>query len=109
MKLNGVSPNALAQRGNNVLVSLGAANAVAVIRKRAVVARFRRRLVSHRCRPGHAAVYVINGKGEGTRPNPYFRPQRKGDYDYIATLEYGSIRSLDPNAAGPPNQQGAIG
>jgi YVTN family beta-propeller protein len=109
MKLNGVSPNALVQRGNDVLASLGGANTIAVIRNRSVVARLAAGWYPTDVVPAGSRLYVINGKGEGTRPNPYFRPQRKGDYDYIATLEYGSIRTLDPNAASPPNPQGAIG
>ena len=110
MKVYGVSPNALALHGDSVFVSLGAANAVAVIRNRAVVDRLAAGWYPTDVVPVGERLYIIDGKGEGSRPNPYFQPKRKSDFDYIATLEYGSIRTSDPHAAGRlPNPAGALG
>ena len=110
MMLDGVSPNALAQHGDAVFVSLGAANAIAVVRGHAVVERLAAGWYPTDVVPVGERLYIIDGKGEGSPPNPYFQPQRKSDFDYIATLEYGSIRTSDLHAAGRlPNPQGALG
>ena len=107
MNLDGVSPNALAQRGDSVFVSLGAANAIAVIRNRAVVDRLAAGWYPTDVVPIGQRLYVIDGKGEGSPPNPNFKPQRRSNYDYIAALQYGSIRTHDLHAAAAPNPQGA--
>jgi DNA-binding beta-propeller fold protein YncE len=109
--LVGASPNALALRGNAVFVSLGAANSVAVIRNRRVVGRLDAGWYPTDVVPVENRLFIINGKGEGTRPNPYFEPQHPGYYDYIASIQYGSIRVLDPTTEplGAGNPQGAQG
>ncbi|HTA37992.1 MAG TPA: alkaline phosphatase family protein [Candidatus Acidoferrales bacterium] len=109
MKLDGVSPNALSQHGDTVFASLGAANTIAVIRNRTVVDRLAAGWYPTDVVPIGDRLYIIDGKGEGSSPNPYFRPHSKSDYEYIATLEYGSIRTHDLHAAAGPNAQGAIG
>jgi Phosphoesterase family len=110
MKLDGVSPNALALQKGSLFVSLGAANTIAVIRDSVVVDRLAAGWYPTDVVPIGQRLYIIDGKGEGTRPNPNFKPQRKGDYDYIATLQYGSIRTSDLHSSGhQQNPQGAIG
>lgn len=110
MLLDGLSPNALALQGGSIFVSLGAANTIAVIRNGVVVDRLAAGWYPTDIVPIGQRLYVVDGKGEGSPPNPYFRPQGKSDYDYIATLQYGSIRTVDlRSAAHPSNPQGAIG
>jgi YVTN family beta-propeller protein len=110
MQLDGVSPNALAQHGDSVFVSLGAANTIAVIRNRTVVDRLAAGWYPTDVVPVGERLYIIDGKGEGSPPNPNFKPQSKSFYDYIATLQYGSVRTSDLHVPGHlPNPQGAIG
>jgi hypothetical protein len=54
-------------------------------------------------------LYVIDGKGEGTKPNLDFDVMSRSFHDYVASIEYGSIRVINLNAAQPPNPQGAQG
>jgi DNA-binding beta-propeller fold protein YncE len=108
--LTGVSPNALARDGETIYVSLGAANAIAVIRDRRVVARVPAGWYPTDVVPLERRLFVIDGKGEGTRPNPRFNPASDGDIDYIAAIQYGSIRAYDLSRGfGATNPQGAIG
>ncbi len=110
MGLDGVSPNALVQHGDSVLVSLAAANTIAVIRNRAIVTRLAAGWYPTDVVPIGQRLYIIDGKGEGSTSNPNFKPQRKGSYDYIAALQYGSIRAVDVRATDNlPNPQGALG
>jgi hypothetical protein len=110
MGLDGVSPNALVRQGDSVLVSLGAANAIAIIRNRTVVDRIPAGWYPTDAVPIGKRLYIIDGKGEGSTANPYFRPRRNRDYDYIASLQYGSIRTYDLGAiAHPVTPAGAIG
>lgn len=110
-ELAGVSPNALARSGDTIFASLGAANAVAVLRFRHVVGRLEAGWYPTDVVPVGARLYVIDGKGEGTRPNPHFIAQHRGDNDYVAAIQYGSIRTIDltRNLPGAGNPQGATG
>ncbi|HTV91516.1 MAG TPA: alkaline phosphatase family protein [Verrucomicrobiae bacterium] len=107
--LDGLSPNALAQSGDAIFVSLGAANAVAVIRHGAVVQRIAAGWYPTDMVPIGHMLYIIDGKGEGSPPNPRFDPKGKSFFDYIAALQYGSIRAVDLRHAGAPNPIGAVG
>jgi DNA-binding beta-propeller fold protein YncE len=94
-RLAGVSPNALARRGKLVFVSLGAANSVAVIRDDQVIVRIAAGWYPTDVVPIGARLYLIDGKGERTRPNPLFDPKSKSFNGYVASIQYGSIRTFD--------------
>jgi len=100
-RLAGVSPNALAVRGGTVFVSLGAANSIAVIRGRRVVGRIAAGWYPTDVVPVGDRLFIVNGKGEGTRPNPYLSRVSANYYDYVAAIEYGSIRAYDLSARAP--------
>jgi DNA-binding beta-propeller fold protein YncE len=110
-RLAGVSPNALAWRNRSLFVSLGAANSIAIVRNRMLVGRIPAGWYPTDVVPIGNRLYIINGKGEGTRPNPYFNARdSKSNYDYVASIQYGSIRIVDLSRhtmAGNP--QGATG
>lgn len=107
----GASPNALASSGSDVFVSLGAANQIAVIRNHEVVAHVAAGWYPTDVVPALGRLYVLNGKGEGTRPNPFFDPKGKSDRDYVAAIQFGSIRAVPfpDKAATQQNPQGSIG
>ncbi len=109
--LGGLSPNALARQGHTIFVSLGAANSVGVIRDDRVVGRIAAGWYPTDVVPLGRRLFIIDGKGEGTRPNPHFIAQRPGYLDYIASIQYGSIRTYDLSrgTAGTGNPQGARG
>lgn len=105
----GSSPNALAAQGGSVFVSLGAANEIAVLRDGRVSARLPAGWYPTDAIPNGNRLYVINGKGEGTKANPNFDVMSRGYHDYIAAIQFGSIRELKlDGGATPPNPQGAI-
>lgn len=110
-RLAGVSPNALAARGNTIFVSLGAANSIAVLQGGRVAGRMPAGWYPTDVVPIGSRLFVIDGKGEGTSPNPYFKSQiSKSEYGYIATIEYGSIRVYGlPAAAYGGSPQGSLG
>lgn len=105
-RLAGVSPNALARRGDLVFASLGAANSVAVVRGDQAVGRIAAGWYPTDIVPIGARLYLIDGKGERTRPNPQFDPKSKSNDGYVASIQYGSIRTFDlakiPGSAGNP-------
>ncbi len=70
-RLDGVSPNALAAKGDTLFVSLGAANSIGVVRDRRVVGRIPAGWYPTDIVPVGDRLLIVNGKGEGTRPNPY--------------------------------------
>jgi DNA-binding beta-propeller fold protein YncE len=107
----GVSPNALAWRGNSLYVSLGAANSIAIVRNQRLVGRIPAGWYPTDVVPLGNRLYIVNGKGEGTRPNPYFNPKdSESNYDYVASIQYGSIRIADLSRhTVPGNPQGAAG
>ncbi|HEV3090388.1 MAG TPA: alkaline phosphatase family protein [Candidatus Cybelea sp.] len=106
----GVSPNALSAQGDTLYVSLAAANEIAVIRNRAVVARIPAGWYPTDAVPLGGKLYIVDGKGEGTRPNPRFDPRSESNVDYVAAIQFGSIRAYDLSAdSAAGNPQGATG
>jgi YVTN family beta-propeller protein len=106
----GSSPNALAAEGNSIFVSLGAANEVAILRNGRVAARLPAGWYPTAVVPRGHQLYIIDGKGEGTKSNPDFNVMSRSFHDYIAAIQYGSIREIGLNRADlAPNPQGAQG
>src|SRR5579862_6683110 len=91
----GTSPNALARQGETIFASAGASNSIVAIRNDRVAGRIAAGWYPTDVVPIGKRLYIIDGKGEGTRPNPNFMPQKPGYYDYIASIQYGSIRTYD--------------
>jgi YVTN family beta-propeller protein len=91
----GASPNALAVAPDGTLyASLGAENAVAQIRNNAVVARAPAGWYPTGVALAGNVVYVSNGRGEGSRANPDFRPEHRHDPEYVASAMTGSVRAI---------------
>ncbi|MGB8626775.1 MAG: alkaline phosphatase family protein, partial [Candidatus Cybelea sp.] len=105
----GSSPNALALEGDRLFVSLGAANEVVVLRSGRIAARLPAGWYPTDIVPLGNDLFVINGKGEGTKPNPAFDVMSRSNRDYIAAIQFGSIREISTSAALPPSPQGAQG
>jgi DNA-binding beta-propeller fold protein YncE len=107
----GVSPNALTREGDAIYASLGAANDIAVIRDRSVVARIPAGWYPTDVVVLGQRLYIIDGKGEGTRPNPRYVSGSHSDVDYVAAIQFGSIRTYDlsQHVADVGNPQGAAG
>jgi YVTN family beta-propeller protein len=107
----GVSPNALTSEGDAIYASLGAANDIAVIRDRRVVARIPAGWYPTDVVVRGQRLYIIDGKGEGTRPNPRYVSGSHSDVDYVAAIQYGSIRTYDlsQHVSDSGNPQGAAG
>lgn len=105
----GVSPNAIFAEGATIFVSLGAANSVAVVRSGRVAGLMEAGWYPTDVLAIGARLYVLDGKGEGARPNPQLRPGR--DRDYIGAIEFGSLRAYEIlDAMGDRgNPQGAVG
>ena len=110
-RLDGVSPNALAAKGDTIFVSLGAANTIGVIRNRRLVGRIAAGWYPTDVVPVGDRLFIVNGKGEGTRPNPHLSRISGNYHDYVAAIEYGSIRAYDLSTepAGSGALQGAQG
>jgi DNA-binding beta-propeller fold protein YncE len=103
----GSSPNAIASQGDAIFVSLGAANEIAVVRGGAVTERIPAGWYPTDAVPIGSRLFIIDGKGEGTKPNPGFEVTSSGFRDYVAAIEDGSIRIVTLAAAAPPaNPQG---
>ncbi|HEX8805472.1 MAG TPA: bifunctional YncE family protein/alkaline phosphatase family protein, partial [Candidatus Aquilonibacter sp.] len=91
----GASPNALAVAPDGTLyASLGAENAVAQIRNGAVIARAPAGWYPTGIAIAGNVIYVSNGRGEGSRANPDFRPEHRHDPEYVASAMTGSVRAL---------------
>ena len=92
----GASPNGLAVAADGTLyVSLGAQNAVAEIRDGRVVARVPAGWYPTGVAVDAKNVYVIDGKGESSHPNPAFDSTRSGnDPNYVGRLLAGSLRAI---------------
>lgn len=105
----GSSPDALAFDGGTLYVSLGSANAIVAIRNGRIVARYPAGWYPTGVAAGKSRLYVIDGKGESTKPNAGFNVMGRSYYQYIAAIQYGSIRSIDLRAQALPNPQGAQG
>jgi DNA-binding beta-propeller fold protein YncE len=110
-RLSGSSPNALAAQGDLVFASLGAANSVAVLRDRRLVTRIAAGWYPTDVVPIGQRLYIIDGKGERTRPNPRFNPKSTSNVDYIGAIQFGSIRTFDLAGLGASvgNPQGSDG
>ncbi|HVR47325.1 MAG TPA: alkaline phosphatase family protein [Candidatus Binatia bacterium] len=103
----GSSPNSLSARGDSVFVTLGAANEVAVLRNGAVAARLPTGWYPTAAVAAGDRLLVVDGKGEGTKPNPDFDVFSHSNRGYIAATQFGSIRVVALNGGAPPNPQGA--
>ena len=94
----GASPNALwigSWPNSPVFASLGAENAVAVIRNDRVVERIPTGWYPTGVALGRGdTLFVSDGKGEGMRANPQFNPYLHRDAEYVATTLYGSVRAI---------------
>lgn len=111
VRIPGTSPNALAARSGLVFVSLGAANSVAVLRDHRIVTRIAAGWYPTDIVPIGDRLYMIDGKGERSRPNPQFDFRSSSNIGYIGATEFGSIRTFDlsllSTSSGSP--QGAVG
>ncbi|HVN68712.1 MAG TPA: bifunctional YncE family protein/alkaline phosphatase family protein [Candidatus Binatia bacterium] len=109
-RLYGASPNALAFANGTLYVSLGAANTVAAIRDGRVVGRIDAGRYPTDIVALHDRLYVVDGKGEAVPANPRFEVFTRSNVDYVAAIEFGSIRAYAlPGAIGPGTPQGATG
>jgi hypothetical protein len=91
----GVSPNAISFSGNSTFVSLAAANSIAVIRNRALAGRTQAGWYPTDVAAVGDTLYVLDGKGEGSRPNVRYRNAMHSDVDYIGAIEFGSLRAYN--------------
>jgi DNA-binding beta-propeller fold protein YncE len=96
----GANPNAIAVGATNVYVSLGAENAIAVIRAGRVVGR-----IPTGWYPSGVALgpddrlYVADAKGESSPANPGYNPYLPGKHvGYVGSSLDGSIRLVDAHA-----------
>jgi YVTN family beta-propeller protein len=95
----GASPNALFVRGGALFVSLGAQNAVGVIRD----GRLTERIPAGRYPTGVAVasngtLYVVNGQGERAPANPQFNPLNRKTGGYVGEITVGSVREVPSSA-----------
>jgi YVTN family beta-propeller protein len=95
----GASPNALAVHGDDLFVTLGAENAIALVRNDRVVER-----IGTGWYPTGVAVasdgtlYVSDGRGEGMHANPQFNPFNHHSPGYVGLITTGTVRAIAPNA-----------
>jgi YVTN family beta-propeller protein len=95
----GASPNALAVHGNDLFVSLGAENAVALVRNGHVVERIPAGWYPTGVAVGKdGTLYVSDGKGEGMPANPQFNPLKDNSPGYVGDITLGSIRAIPRSA-----------
>jgi YVTN family beta-propeller protein len=95
----GASPNALAIAPDGTLyASLGAENAVAQIRGDRVIARAPAGWYPTGVAVAGNFIYVSNGRGEGSRANPDFRPEHRHDPEYVGSAMTGSVRAIAVNS-----------
>lgn len=95
----GASPNALFVRGSDLFVSLGAENAVALVRAGQVVERIPAGWYpTGVTAAADGTLYVCNGYGEGAPANPYFDPFKRNSPGYVASITVGSVRAIPPAA-----------
>ncbi len=95
----GASPNALCVRGTDLFVSLGAENAVALVRNDRVVERIPTGWYPTGIVLGNdGTLYVVNGKGESAPPNPQFDPFDRRSPGYVGVMTRGSLRVIPAQA-----------
>ncbi|HLI96420.1 MAG TPA: beta-propeller fold lactonase family protein [Candidatus Baltobacteraceae bacterium] len=106
----GASPNALAVYGNALFVSLGAQNAVALIRGDRVVERIPAGWYPTGVAVGaDGTLYVSNGKGESAPANPQFNPLNRHSGGYVGELTIGSVRAVPASEyANAPAESSAV-
>jgi YVTN family beta-propeller protein len=93
----GASPNALLVHGDDLFVSLGAENAIALVRNGSVAARIPVGWYPSDVALGtDGTLYAINGKGEGSPANPQFNPRVRRSPGYVASITVGSVRAIPP-------------
>lgn len=96
---NGASPNSITVHGGDLFVTLGAENAIAVIRNGRLVER-----IPAGWYPtgvaigGDGTLYVCNGKGDGMRANPQFNPFERRSGGYVASITAGTVRAIARSA-----------
>jgi YVTN family beta-propeller protein len=96
---NGASPNSIAVHGEVLFVTLGAENAIAVIRDGRVAERIPTGWYPTGVAAGDdGTLYVSNGKGDGMHPNPQFNPFQRHSGGYVASITAGSVRAIAPGA-----------
>jgi hypothetical protein len=103
----GSSPNGLAAANGSVYVSLGNANEVAVLRGDRVTARIPAGWYPTAAVPLGDRLFIVDGKGEGTKPNPKFDVMSRSYNYYVAAMEFGSIREVALDTKLPSSPQGA--
>ena len=107
-RLAGASPNALAAQGETVYVSLGAANQVVLIQDHTVAERVPTGWYPTDVVATADRLYIVDGKGEGTKPNPNFNFQSKSNDGYVAAIQTGSLRSLSVRDLPPLDEAGPV-
>lgn len=91
----GSSPNALLLQGDDIYVSLGAENAVGLIHRGSLVGRIPAGWYpTGLAAGGDGTLYVLNGRGEGSAPNPQFNPLKRGSPGYVGSITTGSLRAI---------------
>lgn len=107
-RIYGVSPNALTLADGTLYVSLGAANAIAAIQGTKVIGRIDAGRYPTDVVVLHDRLFAIDGKGEAVPANPRFNVFSRSNVDYVAAIEFGSIRTYAlPGAIGQGTPQGA--
>jgi YVTN family beta-propeller protein len=96
----GASPNGLLLAGSALFVSLGAENAVAVVRNGRVTERIPAGWYPTGVALGEdGTLFIVNGKGERAPANPQFDPlHEKRSGGYVAAITVGSVRSVPVSA-----------
>ncbi|MDQ2679688.1 MAG: hypothetical protein M3Y21_01505 [Candidatus Eremiobacteraeota bacterium] len=98
----GASPNALAVSPDGTLyISCGAQNSVVVVKNNQVIERIPTGWYPSGLAIAGSTLYIADGKGEGTRPNPQFDPFAKKRTGYVAATLDGSVRAVDLRAIAP--------
>ena len=91
----GASPNALLVHGSDLFVSLGAENAVALVRGGKVVERIPTGWYPTGVAIGNdGTLYVCNGYGERAPANPQYDPFHRNSPGYVASITVGSVRAI---------------
>lgn len=95
----GASPNALFVHGGDLFVSLGGANAVALIRHGRLVERIPAgRYPTGVAVGSNGTLYVANGHGERAPANPQFNPLNRKTGGYVGEITAGSVRQVPASA-----------
>ena len=96
----GASPNALAvATDGTVLVTNGAQNSLALIRDGKLISRLSTGWYPDGVAVAGDTAYVIDGKGESSRPNAQFAPFARRGPGYVAASLLGSVRAIDVHGA----------